>query len=102
MKVPMLSLTRRYLQQWDCIYHVLTPGKVLDNAMGIQLDPDVEENQDESSHPTEQMAEETSASREGDPGKSKADIGCKVVHQDQIDQLAVEQPSVVLDGRGLE
>jgi len=102
MKVPTLSLTRRYLQQRDCIYHVLTPGKVLDDAMGIQLDPDVEKDQDESSHPTKQMAKEASTSRESDPGQSKADIGCKVVHQDQIDQLAVEQPGVELDGRGLD
>lgn len=68
----------------------LTPSKVLDNTVCIQLDPDIEEDKEKSRHPPEQVAKESGVCWKGDPGQCKANVGREVVHEDQVYKLTVE------------
>lgn len=45
----------------------LTPGKVLDDAVGIELDPDVKGDKDETGDPAQEVAKETRSGGEGQP-----------------------------------
>lgn len=79
----------------------LTPGKVLDDTVGIELDPNVEGDEDEAGDPAQEMAKETRSGGEGQPRQRKAYICREIVHQDQIYQLAIQQPSVEFNWRRL-
>lgn len=75
----------------------LTPGVILHNTMRIQLDPEVEEEEDGSSNPASGSKIPGLANRLVSSGHGEKNVGDEIIHEDQIDDPAENEPSVVLD-----
>lgn len=88
------------------------PGIVLDDAMGVHLNPEVEHNQGPAKHPAEDVCQDALVGWEVEVGPRKERVGGKVaavslmpshnpLAEDNVDQLTEDEPGVVLLGHGL-
>lgn len=78
------------------------PRKVLDNSMGVKLDPEIEADESHATDPTRRCHDEHFVFRATAARKGKEAVRCKVRHQNQIYDTAEEEPGVVLDRRIFE
>ena len=74
------------------------PSIVLDNTMSIQLDPQVEANQCDANSPTGEANEETLTVRLVSADDGEQAVRDEVAHENQVDDAAEGEPSVVFDG----
>jgi hypothetical protein len=62
--------------------------------VGVDLDPEVEQQEDEAADPTQDMKERrvTWRPRQAQEGQGEKSVGKKVVEEDDIDRVSEENP----------
>ena len=68
------------------------PSVVLDDSMGINLDPEVEQHERSPADPSKNMEDEGMTGRELQQGKGEETVGEEVVEEDDIDEMTEHDP----------
>lgn len=80
-----------------CNLFLLTPCKVLDNTLCVQFDPNIEQDQEQTAGPTHHIASEETRTRAYiEPRQCKAHVRSKVIHKNEVHELTVQEPGIVL------